>query len=209
MLAVRLQCRFARCACTAFCSNMPVRMKPALRKTTCTSFSPTAASMAAIHAPLASERFASTCTTLRRGNCAASSRLAASKSGSLRATRMTSSPCPSSVRASSLPMPEEEPVTSAQLAPYFLRRSCRPSTSGTTEFSTTYTTGANSSTDSSTLAHGTSAIRPARTSDAATASSTADGGAGGGGGGSERPHARRAAESGCIDAPAVRRRREI
>jgi hypothetical protein len=132
---VRLQCRLARCAAELFCSNMPVIMYPALRKHTWMSLSPTAFSTAAIHLPSPSLRSASTLSTVAAGKLDCSSATVSSKTDSLRATRTTLRPCASSRRASSLPIPLDEPVTSAHVAPYFFLRSCVPSSAGTTVLS--------------------------------------------------------------------------
>ena len=115
---------------------------------TCTSLLPTAVSTAAIHEPVSSLRSASTLSRLRSLNSACSSATVASKTASLRATSSTFSPWRSSRRASSLPMPLDEPVTSAHSAPYFFFRSCEPSSVGTSVFSTRYMTGESSSTAS-------------------------------------------------------------
>ena len=103
----------------------------------------------------------------------------------------------SKVRASSLPMPLDEPVTSAHLAPYFFFRFWLGSSIGITLFSTKYATGAKPNTQSQkvedvrrqtnwssvlrsigcTTAH---ALLMAETKAEANASGGGDGGGGGG-----------------------------
>ena len=116
-------------------SKKPVSMYPALLNTSCTSMSLVASAILSTYP--GAPRLTPILRNFRSPNDALSSSKVSSSSGSWRATSTTFTPCFASANAMDLPIPLEEPVTSAHSASYFFFRFCVGS-SETISFGTQY-----------------------------------------------------------------------